>query len=174
MRNENFRLNKKNNLRIPVRLALASAVLAGSVCGSGAIASAKTPSVDSSTTRPVYRWKVTNYTDRSLTAGEFYKQESDRTSSVYFGQGTDQPWLVTGEEVDAMQPYDSWSMAKSYTWGRVCYNGSWWNLRRSDPRFGWTNVYIFAVDTGQGEKKLVANPDGGHKDIPMIMTDRCQ
>lgn len=160
-------------MRVPMCLGFIVMIVAGPVCNAEASVPAKKISIVRSTAGSVYRWKVTNYTDQSLTLGEFYKQEADRTSSLKFGEGTDLPWIMPGEEIDAMQPSDSWSTAKSYTWGRVCYGNLWWNLRRNDPRFEWMNVYIFAVDAGRGEKKLVANPDGAHKDIAMIPTSPC-
>lgn len=121
-----------------------------------------------------FMWHVQNFTDQTLAVGEFYKQQGDNSSSITFGRSYRHEPMAPGEHESTSQPYDEWDTSRLYTWGRVCYAHRWWNLRRDSPRYHWDNVYLYAVDDEYGlGKRLIANPDGAHEDVPLVVTDAC-
>lgn len=74
-----------------LRYATLSAVVAGAGTGS-AVAISTVPTTDPTTGTTVTAergnlWAVVNFTDRTLTAGEFYRQQGDRTFTIMFGNG---------------------------------------------------------------------------------------
>lgn len=149
-------------------MPLCAATVAGLLCASTTNASA-TPAAESSESSWVW-----NYTDQILTAGEFHKQQGVRTSNITFGGSTEDPAPAPGQGYAIPFHRETWSTARTYTWGRVCYDHLWWNLlREGDTRFTWDDMYIFALDDGQGGKKLVANPEGAYVNIRMFATDTC-
>ncbi|MFC9769090.1 hypothetical protein [Rhodococcus jostii] len=163
--------DKKNRLRKLAYLPLTAAIAAGAVCtGAGVSAAAADMTAESNETT---QWHVYNYTDQELTGGEFYKQRGDHTSEIVFGSP-----LAVKAGLEGTLQYPATSLYDVYTWGRVCYDHRWWNLKRDGSREGsgypYVNVYIFAVDDEHGlGKRLVANPDGAKVNVPMFATDKC-
>lgn len=165
------RKRSRTLVRAP-RVAMNVAILSATICTGAMINveradAAAVPDISQS-------WLINNYTDQVWSAGEFHKQQGENISGISFGGSTGHTALSPGGIyfVD-YHADDWWSTTKSYTWGRVCYRGRWWNLRRDDPRFSWKDVYIFALDDGHGGKRLIANPEGAHQDIPLVATNAC-
>ncbi|MFC9766648.1 hypothetical protein [Rhodococcus jostii] len=163
--------DKKNRLRKLAYLPLTAAIAAGAVCtGAGVSAAAADMTAESNATT---QWHVYNYTDQELTGVEFYKQVGDHTSEIAFGAP-----LAAGDDLQGTLEFPATTTYRFYTWGRVCYDHKWWNLKRDGSREGpsypYGNVYIYALNDEHGlGKRLVANPDGAKVNVPMFATDKC-
>lgn len=119
-----------------------------------------------------YPWRVHNYTDQPLTAGDFHRdQGEDYGSALAFGGSTVWPPLNVGEHAGAYQP-EGPATNRTRTWGRACYLHRIWILPRSETPVGrpanlWADMYVFAVDNGAGGKKLMITREGAGDDIDM-------
>ncbi|MFC9768079.1 hypothetical protein [Rhodococcus jostii] len=74
----------------------------------------------------VYTQTLVNDTNQPL-IGEWHVQRGDYTASIDLSTP-----LPAGQERsrDLVIPFGRINQARSYIWGRVCYNDSWWNLPR--------------------------------------------
>lgn len=122
-----------------------------------------------------YAWRVHNFTDQTLTAGDFHRDRgADVGSALAFGGDTPWPALKPGEKTaDAFQPI---GYSPAHTWGRVCYRSQIWNMPRvptpvnmKSPKLAWNDMYVFALGDGAGGKKLMITRQGGGKDYDVDM-----
>jgi len=78
----------------------------------------------------------------------------------------------------ALQPLKSFSMSQQdcpaatnlYQWGRLCYDGHWFNLTRDKP---YNALRILFRDTTVGGKRLFAQVMPSASLVDMVKTDRC-
>lgn len=144
-----------------VAVVVAGTVAAGAGIGTAADTSTVGAKPESPATTVQLPWRIHNFTDQTLTAGDFHRdQGANRGSALAFGGTT--PWaaLKSGEgTAEAFQPFVVASTNEIRTWGRVCYLGQIWNM----PRVISTlyDMFVFAVDDGAGGRKLMITRGGG-------------
>lgn len=156
-----------------VHASIIAALAVGATVSGAGIGTADTVTnevdVESSQPTPSTPWRVHNFTDQPLTAGEFHRDQGANVgSALLFGGDTPQSTLEPGGVTDEalQQPGPAFNQVR--TWGRVCYLGQAWNMPRSTTYgFDWQNMYVFAMDDGHGSKKLMITPEGGHRDVDM-------
>lgn len=143
------------------------AVASGAGIGSADIVAHETRP-ESSTTVTKYAWRVHNFTDQTLTAGDFHRDEGANIGSALAFGGTT-PWaaLKPGEvTVDAFQPFGP---SHTRTWGRICYKGQIWNMprvatpvREDFMMMDWNDLYVFAMGPAGGERLMITSEHGKH------------
>lgn len=155
-----FSLESAPRLRRAVYVPLVAALAAAAAVFGAGIGSAHVE------TGAPYGWRVHNFTDQTLTAGDFHRDEgAGYGSALAFGGST--PWaaLQPGDHAGTYQPR---GRGTTRTWGKVCYRGQIWNMPRSSTDgLTWIDMYVFAMDDGIGGKKLMVTHEKGGWDIDM-------
>lgn len=168
------------NLHRMRRWALAPTIVAlaaGATVSGAGIGSADTATsevgVESSQPAFTYAWRVHNFTDQTLTAGEFHRDEGAGVGSALAFGGTT-PWAVLKPGEVTADAFQHVGASITFTWGRVCYKGQVWNMPRVatpvDPMAWmteWEDVYVFAMGP-VGEERLMVTPERGGRDVDMM------
>jgi hypothetical protein len=77
----------------------------------------------------------------------------------------------------ALQPQEKFNMSQDckaltnlYQWGRLCYDGHWWNLTREQP---YNTFHISFWNPPVGGKRLIAQMYPSGSLVDMVRTDGC-
>ncbi|MFD7044951.1 hypothetical protein [Rhodococcus jostii] len=136
-----------------------SVVLAAvAVCGAAGVGTA---AADDS---PETMWYMRNYTEQPVWGG-LEKEVRGDFSNITIPKGT--PLGPLGQ-ADADQPTLGDIFNHEYTWGRICYLGSWWNLPR-ETYATWGGTYFDLVPYGPDRAKLLIRING-NTDVTLIQT----
>lgn len=172
-----------------------AAIAAGAVCSRVGISTADTGSTTTGSTTvtaadtaaDTYQWTVTNYTDQPLTAGQFNREVLNNDGSpgpssfATIGATAGSPALAVGQQVSGYQqvptkPADGTPAPRTVISGQVCYAQKLWKMpetrmiRPVNTDWNWDHLYIFAMDDGNGGKKLMVTPENAHADVDMTTT----
>ncbi|MFC9769563.1 hypothetical protein [Rhodococcus jostii] len=149
--------------RLPL-LVGAVALLVGTGMGNASATPTDTDALTSESTIPtpnVFTQFLVNHTDQSLT-GEWHVQRGDSTASIDLstplpsGQYRSRGLVPNPIEI---------SPRSTYTWGRVCYNKSWWNLPRAEYGGGLADA------GGQSQRTMWVENDYSGKLVTSFATD---
>jgi hypothetical protein len=113
-----------------------------------------------------FEWSFENQTSVPLW-GEMHSQCGKNPSDLVF----DASHALQPQKSLTMPQQDCPEFSNLYQWGRLCYDGHWWNLTRAQPY----NSYkiLFRERTDGGRRILFAQvlPSAGLVD--MVRTDGC-
>lgn len=150
---------------------LVAAVTAGAMCaGIGVGSAAETGSLASPQTS--YSWGVKDATTDAVW-GEMHKE-------IAGGGVSELSWtknspLASGATATTSQIMQSFS--RHYTWGRICFRGSWWNLPRDEhPESDVIEVYAKSPDVlgmrvnRAGPAASTNDSNASYIDLPLIQT----
>ncbi|MDV6278484.1 hypothetical protein R3Q06_34310 [Rhodococcus erythropolis] len=160
---------KKSRLRRAGRVTsvfLASAVAAGGICGGAGISAAATPDTPSTVSPDAPQsgtssWSVTNRTGEPVWG--YLEIEKESTTSR-IGWPKDAP-VPSGAGDRAPEAGGG---GITYTQGRICYHGAWWNLPRDNY-----DVYKWNLVAAAYDRDTLTVEDAEHryvKPMPMIRT----
>lgn len=107
-------------------------------------------------------WYVKNYTAQPVW-GEMHKRSAVDVSEIQISR---EQQLGSGHMVAVDQPIAWWS--HEYTWGRICYEGAWWNLPQFE--YGMSGGTTFDLVPFGDEGKSLLMRVNGNEDIPLTET----
>ncbi|MDV6278692.1 hypothetical protein R3Q06_35570 [Rhodococcus erythropolis] len=139
--------------------AALSAVLATVAVSAAAGVSTAAPEYSTET-----MWYTRNYAEHPLW-GELYKEVRGDFSNITIPKSAPLPPL---DQAGADQPTLGDIFNHEYTWGRICYLGSWWNLPRKTYAT-WGGTYFDLVPYGPEREKLLIRINGS-ADVILIQT----
>ncbi|MDV6277852.1 hypothetical protein R3Q06_30650 [Rhodococcus erythropolis] len=156
--------NIANRLRAQRRIFLTVAAVTVSACTVAGVASATpTTTIDETWPIEVKTVSLANGTDQPLT-GEWYFQDAGNTATIDFSKP-----LAPGETRTKGIIWDQSDFYSMYSWGRVCYNHSWWNFPRYGPQSMWDGFHWKVIPTNWGG--LETSDEHGDLHHAMIETE---
>ncbi|MFC9768499.1 hypothetical protein [Rhodococcus jostii] len=139
------RTRRTVSLRKLLNTSLAVSVLAGAVWAGTGVGTAAPheapPSAPSTGASSDERWHVANDTDKTL-IGEFYRQNHNNTSEAVFMPP--QKGVLPGQAQMSNRRQETNMFWYTYTWGRVCFKGFWWDLPKREDNWD-DDVHLYSA-----------------------------
>lgn len=121
-------------------------------------------SAGSGTAEPIKQVVVVGNGTGETLIGEWHAQWGSSVTGIDLGEG-----LQSGGERSSTVDYDPFH--ELYTWGRVCYQHSWWNLLRHRYTAKDYEVYSFTVRPREQRLEALGKSDKGEDSFPMVETE---